>query len=239
MTLDPIEDSRRLLANAAWRCLAGPHAHYTRAHGGARRYARGLAPIAAFADPRMPDLAGLAALSEPGERLYLPGVARADHPAWKVLHALRYTQMVRRHGRAKPWHGALVRRLSENDLPALQPLLAATGTTLFGPGMLAVADHFGLFEGDELVSAAAMRLVAGPYREISTVCTRPDRAGRGYASALVNEVAARIEAGGQVPFLHVAESDKRAAGVYARCGFEAVQVVPLLVVQGSNGSVAQ
>ena len=222
---------QRDLANAPWCCLSGPHAAFASGHGAFRRYARGLAPIAAFADPLAPDLEGLTAFSEPGETLYLPGAVRADHPEWQPLHALRFTQMVRRNGAPTASHTGEIRLLDLNDLPELQPLLAATGTAMFGPGMLDVGDHFGLFQEGKLVSAAAMRLLCGPYREISTVCTWPHATGRGHASALVREVARRIEAAGRIPFLYVSEDDPRATGIYLRCGFEPVRVIPLLVVQ--------
>jgi ribosomal protein S18 acetylase RimI-like enzyme len=219
------------LANAPWCCLSGPHGAFAEGQGELRRYARGLAPIAAFRDPLAPDLERLLAFSDPGETLYLPGVVRAEHPAWEALHALRFTQMVRGEGAPAATDTGSIRLLGADDLPALQALLAMTDTTMFGPGMLAVGDHFGLFENGQLVSAGAMRLLCGRHREISTVCTRPGATGRGHASALVREIARRIEAAGQVPFLYVAQDDLRATGIYRRCGFEPVRVIPLLVVR--------
>lgn len=227
-------DTRALLANLPWRALSCAHAHYSRAHGTARRYAPGFAPIAAFADPARPDLDGLAALSEPGETLYLPGLARVDHAAWRTLHSLRFVQMARWSSRARPWHGDGIRRLRESDLPAIEALLKAANVTLWGPAMLGVGEHYGLFDGrGQLVSMAAMRMAGGGFREVSTVTTHPDHQGRGHAAAVTLEVAARIESAGEVPFLHVSEADPRAIALYTRCGFEPVQAVPLAVVQGA------
>ena len=232
------DSARGLLANASWRCLAGAHAHYSRSHGTARRYAHGFAPVAAFADPTRPDLPSLAVLSEPGETLALPGVSAASHPAWRPVASVRFAQMVRWTSRARPVHGFTMRRLSDADLPALQALVEAAGIRMFGPSMLMVGEHFGITEGGRLVAVAATRTVVGGFREIGTVCTHPDHRGRGLASSLVQEVAASIEARGEVPFLHTEAEKKHLAALYMRCGFEPLQEVPMLVVQRTAGAAA-
>ncbi len=232
------DPTRALLANMPWRCLAGPHAHYSRGHGMARRYARGFAPIAAFADPARPDLESLAALSEPGETLAMPGVAEAAHPAWTPVASMRFLQMVRWTSRARPWDRRTIRRLSQADVPALQDVLDTATLRMFAPAMLTVGDHLGVVDDGRLVAVAATRMAAGGFREISTVGTHPEHRGRGHAAALVQEAAARIEAGGEVPFLHVNEENKAAIALYMRCGFEPLQVLPMLVMQGTSGDAA-
>jgi predicted GNAT family acetyltransferase len=57
------------------------------------------------------------------------------------------------------------------------------------------------------------------YREISTVGTLPGHTGHGYATALVGELARRIRAGGEVPFLTVRVDNTRAIAIYRRVGF--------------------
>jgi predicted GNAT family acetyltransferase len=77
---------------------------------------------------------------------------------------------------------------------------------------------------------AGERLKLPGYTEISAVCTHPEHTGHGYATRLVAEIAERIRARGERPFLHVREDNTRAADVYRRLGFVQRLVFHLMVV---------
>jgi predicted GNAT family acetyltransferase len=66
---------------------------------------------------------------------------------------------------------------------------------------------------------AGERLRIPGYTEISAVCTHPDYLGKGYASALLEMLMARICDRGELPFLHVRATNVRAIQVYERLGF--------------------
>jgi len=67
---------------------------------------------------------------------------------------------------------------------------------------------------------AGERLRPPGWAEISAVCTAPEARGQGYAALLVSELAARIEARGERPFLHVAETNTGGIALYERLGLE-------------------
>jgi predicted GNAT family acetyltransferase len=89
----------------------------------------------------------------------------------------------------------------------------------FGPRTIELGDYVGAFEGERLVAMAGERAEAGPFREISGVCTHPDAQGRGWARRLMQTVIARQLQRGQTPFLHVMRENTLARQLYQRMGF--------------------
>ena len=69
------------------------------------------------------------------------------------------------------------------------------------------------------MAMACLRLHFHGYREISTIGTLPGHTGRGYATALAVELARRIRAAGETPFLTVRTENARAIAIYRRLGF--------------------
>ena len=87
------------------------------------------------------------------------------------------------------------------------------------PRLMELGGFVGIRQGDLLVSMACLRLNLSRYREISTVATLPQHTGRGYATALVGELASRIRNAGKQAFLTVNTSNERAYAIYNRLGF--------------------
>jgi len=83
-------------------------------------------------------------------------------------------------------------------------------------------DYIGIDVDGRLVSMTGERLAFAGHREVSAVCTLPEHAGKGYARALVREIARRQHAAGALPFLHVragSPSERGAIRVYESLGF--------------------
>jgi hypothetical protein len=66
---------------------------------------------------------------------------------------------------------------------------------------------------------AGERMKVEGFTEVSGVCTLPPWRGRGYAGALMRQVAAGIRARGETPFLHAYASNTAAIGLYRSMGF--------------------
>src|SRR5690625_696428 len=79
--------------------------------------------------------------------------------------------------------------------------------------------YLGIREAGTLVAMAGERLHPPGWTEISAVCTAPEWRGRGFASALVRQSAARIIARGERPFIHVVRDHTRAIDLYRQLGF--------------------
>jgi predicted GNAT family acetyltransferase len=110
--------------------------------------------------------------------------------------------------------------LGESELAEMRELYAATrpGRVLC-PRMHELGGFIGVRHEGLLVAMACLRLHFPGYREISTVGTRPGHTGHGYATVVVAELARRIHAAGEKPFLTVQTNNQRAMAIYRRLGF--------------------
>jgi ribosomal protein S18 acetylase RimI-like enzyme len=219
-----------VLDNVFWESLAGPHAHLSTGDGRARRYARGFPAIAGFPDPRRPDFAALAALFEPGEPFYTSGWSAGAPEGWRIDVDAFMCLMVREDGAPAGDPAPEAVRLDARHVEGMLALARATRPGPFGPRNVEMGDYFGVLEGERLVAMAGERMFAGRYREISAVCTAPDRQGRGLARRLTGKLAGIQAARGQTPFLHVMSSNDRARSMYERMGFRVHREFPVRVV---------
>lgn len=219
-----------LLDNIAWHTLAGSHRHWSVGDERIRRYAPGFSPIIAFADPARPDFDALAPHCGPGERFYCDGWSGPPPAGWQIEAETTMSRMV--------WAGGLPESDSTLDAVRLGQAHAARAVelaTLTRPGPFALrtlelGEYFGVFDGDRLVAMAGERMHAGPWREISGVCTHPDHQGRGLARRLVLLLVRRELARGETPCLHVMNDNTGAKRLYARMGFRTRQEPVVRVV---------
>lgn len=82
-----------------------------------------------------------------------------------------------------------------------------------------LGNYYGIFKNDQLVAVTGERMKMTDATEISAVVTHPDHVGKGYAKQLVAFVANQIAEEGKLPFLHVAEKNIGAIGLYEKLGF--------------------
>lgn len=219
-----------LLDNIPWHSLNGIHARFALGTGSARRYAPGFSPVAAFADAQHPDFRALQDHCQPGEQFYCLDWVGPVPAGWQVDVEAQLLCMV--------WTAPRPPADDAPDAISLGPGHAAqalqlTGLTRpgpFGPRTLELGDYFGFFEGDRLVAMAGERFHAGSLREISGVCTLPDRQGRGLARRLMHKLMARQVARAETPFLHVLVSNTGAQALYRKLGFRDHRVRVLRIV---------
>lgn len=109
--------------------------------------------------------------------------------------------------------------LSIQHVPQMIELTALTKPGPFGEQTIKFGYYYGIFEQERLVAMTGQRLHAGPYTEISAVCTHPDFLGKGYAGLLIQHQLNLIQAQGNTPYLHVRADNSRAISLYERLGF--------------------
>jgi predicted GNAT family acetyltransferase len=109
--------------------------------------------------------------------------------------------------------------LTNEHIPAMLSLTKLTNPGPFLERTIEFGHYRGIFDGEELVAMAGQRIHAFNYAEISAVCTHPDYLGKGYARQLLLNQAQRMQAEGNIPYLHVLTTNERAIKVYEGIGF--------------------
>jgi len=144
---------------------------------------------------------------------------------WEIVRAVELHQMVQEAEALPPTAQASttheVIELTPADVPEMSVLYTATrpGRTLC-PRIQKLGQFLGIREDGKLVAMGGLRLHLAGYREITTVATMPGHEGRGYATAIVMALMARIHTAGNKPFLTVRSDNTRAVEIYRRLGFK-------------------
>lgn len=209
------------LERPVWSALNDRQADQALKQGSALRFGPEFGLFAAIPDETAPSLTDLAALVaahgdvalvEPGDPPPIPGVS--------VRNRALCWQMVSDEPNSVGRPAFAFEDLTEADAPQMLAL-----ATLTAPGPFFARTHqlgrfVGVKIGGELVAMAGERMRPPGHTEVSGVCTHPDHRGRGYAAGLMLEVAARIRARGEVPFLHSYAHNTGAIALYQALGFD-------------------
>ncbi|QOZ53674.1 GNAT family N-acetyltransferase [Bradyrhizobium sp. CCBAU 53338] len=212
------DSDEALLDRPIWSALTTSQKHLAEGGPRALRYPVDMTPFADMVDLSAASFAALGELMLPSQVVALFTPEPVDVPAgFKVVIAESGEQMIGSPADC-PLRDAEVVTLGKADVPAMTAL-----TTLTKPGPFAARTHelgtfLGIRAGGELVAMTGERMKPGKFVEMTAVCVHPDYRGRGYAQALLAAVARRIEARGEIPFLHVFSSNTSAIALYERQG---------------------
>ncbi|MGC4046299.1 MAG: GNAT family N-acetyltransferase [Armatimonas sp.] len=219
-----------------WNALSGSQRPLTLGTDTARRYAPGISPLAAFADPKHPDFDALASHCTPGEKFYCYFWTEHLPTNWRIEHEFPVLRMLWQGTEiSSPDPEGIVRLGPEHTEQAME-LTALTRPGPFGPRTMELGEYFGVFENGRLCAMTGERLYATPLREVSAVCTHPDFQGRGLARRLMTFVMHRQLQRGEIPFLHVATENTVARSLYERLGFRNFTETLIRVIECKESS---
>jgi ribosomal protein S18 acetylase RimI-like enzyme len=213
------------LDNAIWTALTTKQAERAQSSALARRFPPEMTLLGALAANTAMAFDSLAQLvGSDAVTLYFSAPPRLP-AGWDVVRAVELHQMVKDKSAVDPAVARSaeqhqVTELTPADVPEMSVLYAATrpGRTLC-PRIQKLGVFLGIRQEGQLVAMAGLRLHIAGYREITTVATQPGCEGRGYATAVVLALIARIQARGERPFLTVRTDNARAIAIYRRLGF--------------------
>lgn len=217
------------LDNPIWSALITRHAQFGFGGPLTRRYDPALAPFVAVAEPSVEAEASLLSIVKPGEKVGLAGSMPPFSDQWEVEKDVQIFQMVF-SGEPHVADSSEIKRLGDEDLPAMLELTALVYPAYFRAGTAKLGAYYGIHQDGRLAAMAGERMNLDGYVEISAVCTHPDFLGRGYASRLMDHLVSSISSRGDLPFLHVDDDNVRAIGVYERCGFTLRRRIAHMVV---------
>lgn len=224
----------RLLDNAAWESLVGPHAHLAEGGELARRYRRTISPFMAVRDQH--DEASwqqAAELIGPGGDGWLTNLEVEPPTGWSIGLAIEGVQMIATDALAdRPDDETVV--LGADDVDDMLALVARTQPGPFEQDTRLMGTYLGVRRGGELVAMAGERMHPPGWTEISAVCTDAEVRGQGLASRLVLAVAHGIRARGERPLLHATAHNAGAIALYERLGFELRRSVTFAILRAPS-----
>ncbi|MES2403447.1 MAG: GNAT family N-acetyltransferase [Pseudomonadota bacterium] len=223
--------SAHLLDRPVWESLASRQASLSVGGELAKRYQRDVNLFASARDESPAALDALAALLEPGERVYVLQVPEiAVPPTVRAAKAAPGVQMVATRSIDSAPADDIV-TLCDADAPEM---LALAQLTQPGP-FLARTHVMGTFRGIRidggLAAMAGERMRMPGHTELSGVCTHPDFRGRGLARRLSAIVAHAIQARGETPILHAWKDNHAAIALYEQLGFRLRAEVNVAVLE--------
>ncbi len=206
---------------AVWRSLTGPQRDLGVATARCAAYHRDVSPFAAFASPPLEaDWAALAGLVGANCEVALTPDEFFPPDGWTVEEAGHGYQMTldRPVAPTVAPAAATVHDLGAADVDDIFALLEVARPGPFERRTIAFGDYRGIRSGGALVAMAGTRMRFAGWTEISALATHPSFRGRGFGEYLLRDVATRIRARGEEPFLHVA-AENPAIRLYEHLGF--------------------
>lgn len=82
-----------------------------------------------------------------------------------------------------------------------------------------LGSYYGIYKDNKLIAVTGERMKMNEYTEISAVVTHPEHLGNGYAKQLIAYTSEKIFSQNKIPYLHVADTNKNAIGLYEKLGF--------------------
>jgi ribosomal protein S18 acetylase RimI-like enzyme len=230
---EPTSTMKHLLDNIVWHTLSGPHMKYSVGTHDIRRYAAGFSPIVGFANPEGPNFDALARHCERGEHFYCQGWPGRVPAGWNLDAESTMFKMVWENSTPATDEAPEAVQLAPQHASQALELATLTRPGPFGLRTIELGDYFGFFQGERLIAMAGERLCAGPFHEISGVCTHPDFQGRGFARRLMTKLIRRQMQRNKTSFLHVMHDNTNARRLYERMGFRNYHEIVVRVISPS------
>jgi ribosomal protein S18 acetylase RimI-like enzyme len=206
------------LDNPFWSSLRSRHRAFARRIGDAARYPAEFAPFLGVAGADADVADAIESLIDPGETLYLLGVAPNPPKGWTLEAFPPLAQMIC-EAPIPLIDGPQVIELSEAHRADVLALTALVYPHYFRPRTMELGRYFGIYQDGRLAAMIGERLGTDAYQEISAVCTHPDFSGRGYARRLLALLSNDNLEYGRTPFLHVSQQNLRAKLLYEQIGY--------------------
>lgn len=205
------------LNNPAWYSLLETHQKFAIGNDIIQRYPPSIAPfVASQFDKGGGD--ELKNWVKPNESFFIIGDLPLLPEGFVVESRLLCVQMICK-ATIKIAETATIEALTYLDEAQMTDLINRVQPGYYLPGTRLMGDYFGIRVNGHLVAITGERMRMHELTEISAVVTDPKFTGRGFAQQLIAKTVNKNIESGTIPFLHVAETNKRAIDLYTYLGF--------------------
>jgi ribosomal protein S18 acetylase RimI-like enzyme len=225
------------LDNVIWQALTTRQSKFAQIHDQARRFPSEVTTLAALEEATPRGFESLTGLIGANDAVIL-SLARPFESAPGLALAVSYLglQMVLEDDdavRLADSSAAIqhpITELGDLDSAEMVELAGLTRPGPFGPRTHELGLYLGIRSEGKLIAMAGERLKVAGHTEVSAVCTHPEHTGQGYARRLMLPIMKGIIDRGEIPFLHVRQTNDRAIQLYERLGFRTRMVVHFTVL---------
>ncbi|NII29486.1 GNAT family N-acetyltransferase [Pseudoflavitalea sp. X16] len=207
------------LDNPAWWALTGVQQSFAIGTKRVKRYQRGILPFAAYDPAAKESIIALDEFLEAGEVFFLIGELPSLPAHWTLLKELPCAQMINQAAVSPPDGEVSIARLTEVHSNDMYNLIQKVQPGYYEHNTRRLGSYYGIWQQDKLVAIAGERMRLEELTEISAICTDPEYTGRKYAQHLIAHLCNTNLDQGNIPFLHVLETNQRAIGLYEYMGF--------------------
>ena len=225
------------LDNPAWWALTGVQQPFATGASHVKRYQRGILPFGAYDHTTPESIAELDHWLQPGEVFFLIGALPALPAHWTLLKELRCAQMILQSAITPLEDSVSVAALTAAHSVELFDLIQLVQPGYYELGTHQLGHYYGIFQENKLVAVAGERMRMEELTEISAICTHPDHTGRKYAQHLITHLCNANLSAGNIPFLHVLQTNQRAIGLYEYLGFTTRRTISFWKLQNTKHEI--
>lgn len=109
--------------------------------------------------------------------------------------------------------------LQEDQADELLALVNLVQPGYFKKKTTKLGRYYGIYKNGMLVAVAGERMKMDRYTEVSAIVTHPEHTAKGYAKQLIAHAVNEIFLEDRIPYLHVANTNLGAIGLYEKLGF--------------------
>lgn len=222
------------LDNPAWWALTGVQQPFATGASYVKRYQRGILPFAAYDHTSPQSIVELDNWLQRGEVFFLIGALPALPAHWTLLKELPCAQMILQSDIALLENKVSLTALTASHSIELFNLIQLVQPGYYEPDTHQLGNYYGIFQEDKLVAVAGERMRMEQLTEISAICTHPDYTGRKYAQHLITHLCNTNLSAGNIPFLHVLQTNQRAIWLYEYLGFTTRRMISFWKLQKNN-----
>jgi predicted GNAT family acetyltransferase len=221
-----------VLDNPIWHALSSAHAHFAEGDDLAKRYHTDIGPLSGMKDQSAEAYHSLVQLLGPNDIAVLFLTAPPTPPKeLRLLHCFPMYQMICLTPPDASQTDFTIENLTVEDVPEMRKLAEATEPGPFRQRTIELGGYRGIRVDGRLASMTGQRCGLNDFIEVSAVCTWPEFRGRGYAKALVSDVAKGVFQQNKTPILGVREDNVNAIRVYEKVGFQIRRILHVTVLK--------